>query len=107
MAAALVTVCHVLVAVVLAASAVGKARPAGFRAFLTTLADMGPPGRMAVLGDNAALSTDSRTVGLVPVGAVVAVVFGGHVRPPATGRDGGPGATDAPGRHRGRQEPPQ
>jgi hypothetical protein len=41
MAAALSTVCHILVAVVLAASAVGKARPAGFRAFLTTLADMG------------------------------------------------------------------
>jgi hypothetical protein len=41
MVPALLTACHILVAVVLAASAVGKARPAGFRAFLTTLAAMG------------------------------------------------------------------
>lgn len=66
-----------------------------------------PPGRMAVLGDNAALSTDSRTVGLVPVDVVVAVVLGTNARPFAAGRDGEPGATDATGRHRGQQEPRQ
>jgi signal peptidase I len=66
-----------------------------------------PPGRMAVLGDNAAVSTDSRTVGLVPVDVVVAVVLGTNARPPAAGRDGRPGATDVTGRHRGRQEPRQ
>ncbi|POX48555.1 S26 family signal peptidase [Streptomyces sp. Ru72] len=64
-----------------------------------------PPGLMAVLGDNAASSTDSRTVGLVPVDVVVAVVLGTKARPPAAGCDGGPGATDA--KHRGRQEPRQ
>jgi signal peptidase I len=66
-----------------------------------------PPGRMAVLGDNAAVSTDSRTVGLVPMDVVVAVVLGTNTRPPAAGRDGGPGATDATGRPRGQQEPRQ
>jgi signal peptidase I len=66
-----------------------------------------PPGRMAVLGDNAAVSTDSRTVGLVPVDVVVGVVLGTNARPPVAGRDGGPGATDATGRHRGQQEPRQ
>ncbi|MFE9017152.1 S26 family signal peptidase [Streptomyces sp. NPDC007808] len=63
-----------------------------------------PPGRMAVLGDNAASSTDSRSVGLVPVDVVVAVVLGTNARPPAAGRDGGPGANDAAGRQRGRQD---
>ncbi|MFF6877519.1 S26 family signal peptidase [Streptomyces sp. NPDC012474] len=66
-----------------------------------------PPGRMAVLGDNAAVSTDSRTLGLVPVDVVVAVVLGTSPRPPAAGRDGGPGATDATGRRRGQREPRQ
>jgi signal peptidase I len=65
-----------------------------------------PPGRMALLGDNAAVSTDSRTVGLVPVDVVVAVVLGTNARPPAAGRDGGPGATEATGRP-GEQEPRQ
>jgi methylamine utilization protein MauE len=37
----LLTACHILLAVVLAASALGKVHPAGFRAFLTTLSDMG------------------------------------------------------------------
>ncbi|EPJ34390.1 hypothetical protein STAFG_8591 [Streptomyces afghaniensis 772] len=66
-----------------------------------------PPGRMAVLGDNAAVSTDSRTVGLVPVDVVVAVVLGTNARPPRRTRRGA-GATDATGRrHRGEQEPRQ
>ncbi|MFC5661710.1 MauE/DoxX family redox-associated membrane protein [Kitasatospora misakiensis] len=37
----LLTTSHILLAVVFTTSAAGKARPAGFRAFLTTLSDMG------------------------------------------------------------------
>ncbi|MEU1318940.1 S26 family signal peptidase [Streptomyces tibetensis] len=66
-----------------------------------------PPGWMAVLGDNATSSTDSRTVGLVPLDVVVAVVLGANARPPVAGRDGGPGATDAEAGHREHPEPRQ
>ncbi|MEU5395407.1 S26 family signal peptidase [Streptomyces tibetensis] len=66
-----------------------------------------PPGWMAVLGDNATSSTDSRTVGLVPVDVVVAVVLGANARPPVAGHDGGPGATDAEAGHREHPEPRQ
>ncbi|MFC5661707.1 S26 family signal peptidase [Kitasatospora misakiensis] len=52
-----------------------------------------PPGRIAVLGDNAAVSTDSRAVGLVPLDAVVAVVFGRKAGPAAP-RGGGTGRTE-------------
>ncbi|MER7404866.1 S26 family signal peptidase [Streptomyces sp. NPDC000070] len=50
-----------------------------------------PPGRIVVLGDNAAVSTDSPTVGLVPLAEVVAVAFGNGAGLAAR-RGGGVGA---------------
>ncbi|MFE9017155.1 MauE/DoxX family redox-associated membrane protein [Streptomyces sp. NPDC007808] len=106
MAATFLTVCHILVAVVLAASATGKARPAGFRAFLTTLADMGlgSPGMrrplayatVAAEGVAAGLlllpGTRAGVIGLLLASLVLAALTIGVVR---AVRGGGPPVTCA------------
>ncbi|POX48558.1 MauE/DoxX family redox-associated membrane protein [Streptomyces sp. Ru72] len=106
MATAFLTVCHILVAVVFAASAVGKARPAGFRAFLTTLADMGlgtpglrrPLAYATITAEGVAAGllllpgTRAGVIGLLLASLVLAVLTIGVVR---TVRRGGPPVTCA------------
>jgi hypothetical protein len=106
MAAAFSTVCHILLAVVLAASAVGKARPAGFRAFLTTLADMSlgtaamrrPLAYATITAEGVAAGllslpgTRAGVIGLVLASLVLAALTMGVVR---AVRGGGPPVTCA------------